>query len=72
MLLPQQVEDLVCLLSSLDRATLVEVLRTQPAPFAVDFSEEFLRDISLDRLRHYVLALCLHTQQMPLLAAEAA
>lgn len=65
MLKNDQVEKLVTLVASLDRDELVEQFRTYPARFPVDFSDEFLRKTSLDRLRHIFLAMCLQTQRMP-------
>jgi hypothetical protein len=69
MLQPQQVEDLVLFVSSLDRGGLIRELRSFPASFKVDFSDDFLNKTSLDRLRHIFLALCLQQQKLPAMAA---
>ena len=65
MLQPQQVEELICLVSSLDRDALVRQFAEFPATFPVDFTPEFLAATDLDRLRHIFVALCLHSQKMP-------
>lgn len=65
MLHPDQVEELICLVSSLDRAALVRQFREFRAGFPIDFTPEFLQATDLDRLRHIFVALCLQSQQMP-------
>ena len=65
MLQPHQVEELIVLVSAMDRATLAAQLRAYRASFPVDFTPEFLETVPLDRLRHIFLALCLQCQQMP-------
>jgi hypothetical protein len=69
MLQAEQVEELVTLVSALDRATLVEQIDTFHASFPVDFTREYLDRLSLDRLRHLFMALCLQQQRMPQLQA---
>jgi hypothetical protein len=65
MLQPQQVEELICLVSTLDRGALVRHFGTFRATFPIDFTPEFLQATDLDRLRHIFVALCLQSQQMP-------
>ena len=65
MLQSEQVEELICLVSSLDRETLVSQFTRYPADFPIDFTPEFLREQPLERLRHIFVALCLHSQRMP-------
>ena len=65
MLQPQQVEELICLVSALDRPALVRQFREFRATFPIDFTPEFLATADLDRLRHIFVALCLQSQQMP-------
>lgn len=65
MLQPQQVEDLVTFVSSLDRDDVIHEFRRFPATFTVDFSDEFFRSQPLERLRHIFLALCLQQQRLP-------
>lgn len=59
----QQVEALISRIASLDRPGLVRFLRGLDVDFAIDFTDEFLDSISLERLRHIVLAASLHTKQ---------
>ena len=65
MLQSHQIEDLIDLVSGLDRDALVNHLLTYRANFPVDFTASFLGDIPLDRLRHIFVAMCLQTQRMP-------
>ena len=65
MLLPDQVEELICLVSSLDRAALTHQFRAFRGSFPIDFTPDFLATTDLDRLRHIFVALCLQCQQMP-------
>ncbi len=69
MLQPEQVEELICLVSSLDRHALVRQFQEFDANFPVDFTPEFLQQIELDRLRHIFVALCLQCQHVPDLEA---
>jgi hypothetical protein len=61
----QQVEELICLVSALDRDALVREFLTYQGAFPVDFTAEFLNTQPLDRLRHIFVALCLQHQRMP-------
>jgi hypothetical protein len=73
MLQPEQVEELICLVSSFDRPTLIRQFREFRATFPIDFTDDFLKTTDVDRLRHIFVALCLQSQQMPEVeAAEAA
>jgi hypothetical protein len=65
MLQPEQVEELICLVSALDRPALVRQFREFRAAFPIDFTAEFLETAELERLRHIFVALCLQSQQMP-------
>jgi hypothetical protein len=65
MLQPHQVEELICLVSALDRPALVRQFREFRASFPIDFTPEFLATTDVDRLRHIFVALCLQCQQMP-------
>ena len=66
MLESHQIEELICLVSALDRQRLIEQFHAYDARFPVDFTEEFLSNEPLDRLRHIFVALCLQCQKMPL------
>jgi hypothetical protein len=65
MLQSHQIEELICLVAALDRPALVRQIRHYRAHFPVDFTQQFLDNTPLDRLRHIFLALCLQCQQMP-------
>ncbi|MGB7159670.1 MAG: hypothetical protein WBD40_16505 [Tepidisphaeraceae bacterium] len=65
MLQSHQVEQLICLVSSLDRDALRNQFQNYPSGFPIDFSEEFLACQPLERLKHIFVALCLQNQRMP-------
>jgi hypothetical protein len=65
MLESHQVEELICLVSSLDKPTLTRQFLSFSGNFPVDFTPEFLNTLSLERLRHIFVALCLQAQQVP-------
>ena len=65
MLQPEHVEELICLVSSLDRPALVRQFGEFDATFPIDFTPEFLENTDLDRLRHIFVALCLQCQHVP-------
>ncbi len=72
MLQPHQVEELICVVSTMDRAALVRQFQAYRGSFPLDFTPEFLASVSLDRLRHIFVALCLQCQHVPELMAPAA
>jgi hypothetical protein len=65
MLHAEQIEELITVVSALDRGALVQHLRDYQASFPVDFTREFLEQQSVDRLRHLYLAICLQQQRLP-------
>ena len=65
MLEPQQVEELICIVSAMDRQALAREFRASRATFPVDFTDEFLQNTPLERLRHIFVALCLQCQHVP-------
>jgi hypothetical protein len=65
MLHTQQVEELITMVSSLDKATLLRQFRDYPASFPIDFTPDFLDRQPLDRLQHLFVAVCLQSKQMP-------
>lgn len=72
MLESHQVEELICLVSSLDKPTLTKQFLTFRGNFPIDFTPEFLDGLPLERLRHIFVALCLQAQRVPIgPAAEA-
>ena len=71
MMQPSQIDDLVCLITSLDRSALLDQFQSYPARFPVDFTDDFLQSTSLDRLRHIFFALCIQNDRMPNLPQAA-
>ena len=65
MLQSNQIEELIALVSGLDRDSLVHHLRTYRANFPVDFTVEYLNRLPTDKLRHIFVGMCLQTQRMP-------
>lgn len=65
MLHNEQIEELICLVSSLDREGLVRQFVEFPSRFPVDLTPDFLETQPLDQLRHIFLALCLQCQRIP-------
>ena len=72
MLQAHQVEELICLVSALDRPALMRHIREYRATFPVDFTTEFLDSAPLDQLRHLFVAMCLQCQHVPDLADSSA
>jgi hypothetical protein len=65
MLEAHQVEELIALVCSMDRAAIKKQFLTFRADFPVDFTPEFLDSLPVERLRHIYVALCLQTQKVP-------
>jgi len=55
-----RLEQLAASLALQDRPTLIKILRSVRCSFPMDFTDEFLQTVSLERLRHIVLAAELH------------
>lgn len=72
MLASDQVEEFVTLVATLDRETLIRQLGVYRGSFPLDFTPQFLASLSLDRLRHVFLAVCLQNQRLPQIEAETA
>jgi hypothetical protein len=72
MLQSHQLEELIDVVSSLDRDALAYQFQNYRANFPLDFTHDFLETQSLERLRHIFLALCLQCQRMPEFPANAA
>lgn len=71
MLHAQQVDELVCLVSALDRESLMQQFTCYRANFPLDFTHEFLNTTPLERLKHIFLAICLQSQRMPIVDMHA-
>ena len=65
MLQSHQIDDLITMVSALDRDALLDQFHAYRASFPVDFTDDFLNDLPLDRMRHIFVAMCLQTQRMP-------
>lgn len=65
MLQSEQIDELVCLVSVMDRENLVQQFQNYQGRFPVDFTPEFLANTPVERLRHIFLALCLQNQRFP-------
>lgn len=72
MLQSPQIEELICMASSLDRTTLTRQFLCFRGSFPIDFTPEFLDNLSVDRLRHIFVALCLQNQHVPEVAEMVA
>jgi hypothetical protein len=70
MLANEQLEELICLVSALDRKALMHHFANFPAHFPIDFTPAFLESQPLDQIRHIFLALCLQCQKYPLTRME--
>ncbi len=58
----QSLDDLVQSIYSLDREHCIHELRSLPR-LRLDFSDEFLGGMSLDRLRHVLMAACVQARK---------
>jgi hypothetical protein len=65
MLQSEQIEELMTLVSSLDRDALMHHFRSYRANFPVDFTPNYLTNLPTDKLRHIFVAMCLQSQRMP-------
>lgn len=57
-----ETEQLVVRIAGMDRAELATTLRQLRCSFQLDFTDEFLDALSIDRLRHIVLAAVQHAR----------
>jgi hypothetical protein len=71
MLASDQIEELICVLSSWDRDMLVSQFQVFRSSFPVDFTATFLNDLPVEKLRHVFLAMCLQNQRLPELGVAA-
>jgi hypothetical protein len=71
MLASEQLEELICLVSALDREALLHHFANFPAHFPIDFTPAFLESQPLDQIRHIFLALCLQCQKFPATEQES-
>ena len=71
MLASDQTEQLIRLVASMNRQALIEQSDSYRGSFPLDFTPEFLAGLSLDRLRHIFLAVCLQSQRFPRIDTES-
>ncbi|MDY6914607.1 MAG: hypothetical protein SVT52_09150 [Planctomycetota bacterium] len=57
---PQAIDKLVRKIAAMDRNHLVKMLRNFHGNFRLDFTDQFLNSVSLERLQHICLAAHLH------------
>ena len=55
-------EELASAVAGMDRDQLIGMLRKMECTFRLDFTEEFLHSVNLERLRHIVLSAGLHVR----------
>jgi hypothetical protein len=65
MLANEQVDELICTLATWDRQTLTHEFMAFDSRFPVDFTPEYLSELSVDSLRHIFLAMCVQNQRLP-------
>lgn len=53
------------MVNALDRPALIQQFHHYQSNFPVDFSNDFLANMSLDKLRHIFVAMCLQCQRLP-------
>lgn len=67
-----QVEELISVVAAMDRSSLLEQFHCYKSRFPLDFTDDFLHNTPLDRLRHIFVAVCLQSQHLPELATSNA
>jgi hypothetical protein len=65
MLVSDQVEEFICLVAAMDRDDVIHHIHDYRATFPLDFTDDFLATVPLDRLRHIFIALCLQQKHVP-------
>jgi hypothetical protein len=65
MLAGEQVEELICLVAAMDRDDVIAHIKAFEGSFPLDFTDDFLAETSLDRLRHVFVAICLQQHHIP-------
>lgn len=56
-----ELDNLIKRLATMGRAELCQVIESLQTRFRLDFTEEFLAELPIDKLRHVTLAACLHS-----------
>jgi len=60
----QGLEKFASRLAAMDRQGIIRLINGMRCDFRLDFSEEFLNSVSLERLRHIALAASLHSREI--------
>ncbi len=60
-----QIDSLIDIVSAMNRDDVMRRLLDFRGRFPVDFTADYLDELSLDRLRHIFVALCLQSGQLP-------
>jgi len=60
-----QTEDRIASIADMDRPELIGVLKAMHCSFQLDFSDEYLGHLSVDYLRHVLMAASLHEEAPP-------
>lgn len=71
-MVPSQIEELLADALRMDRDGMVRFLRALDCDFQIDFTDEYLEAISLERLQHLVAAAGLHARSNPTSPLRAA
>ena len=54
--------DIVSTIASMKRSQLVSLLRRMRCGFDIDFSDDYINSMNIDRLRHIALAASMHDE----------
>jgi hypothetical protein len=65
MLASDQVEELICVLSTWDRQTLISQFHQFHSAFPIDLTPDYMERLPLEKLRHVFLAMCLQNKRLP-------
>ena len=57
-----QIDRLAAMIGRMDRKSLIRALRCLKCSFDIDFSDEYLDSLSLERLQHILLSAALHAE----------
>jgi len=60
-----QMEDLISMVNAMPRQQLKAKFRAFRGSFPVDFTDDFLDSVPLDRLQHIFVALCMQNNSLP-------
>jgi len=64
-MLSGSLEEIATNIARMQRDELLEILRSLRCSFKLDFTDEYLTTLSLERLRHVTMAAFIHADQIP-------